>query len=112
MVGKTNEQYREEHGKVTRSDQVYRESESRISREGKAMNDLSLYENLVDAEEILGEVANLLEVEGKGDLLLARRARQVHERLKGWQERGTGGEISISKFQSANREWMNFGQSV
>lgn len=61
------------------------------------MNDLSLNENLADAEEILGEVASLLEVEGKGGLLLARRARQAHERLKGWQEHRAGGKISIGK---------------
>lgn len=56
------------------------------------------YEILEEAGQVLGEVAGLLEAEGKEDLPLTRRVRRTHQRLLGkGQENAPSGEPGTSK---------------
>ncbi len=54
------------------------------------MNNPKSYEIVKEAEDLLGDVVDLWEAEGKNDLPLARRTRGVLDRLEAWQDGASG----------------------
>lgn len=63
----------------------------------------NLYEISEEGGQLLGEVAHLLEAEGKENLPLTRRVRRAHERLlRNGQQRAADGETSETSQQTAD----------